>query len=103
MLDTIFSWLGFTWWMFYLHAPITVPTVIIAFLTGYRWPHEVAVVLILITGVLCGVLMPYVPWAARGAEGLVYIALPIIVPIFVLVPYAIGRMLRPEPTGVSRS
>jgi len=80
--------------MFTVHWLVTVPTVVAAFFVGYKLMPTLAVWAIIALVILCGSLMPQVPGAARQSEVLVYAVLPILVPIFVLVPYALGCLFR---------
>ena len=73
---------------------ITVPTVIAAFFVGYKTKHVFAVWLLLALGMGCFILIPVMPGAAQESAAMVYLILPVLVPIFVLVPYALGSLAR---------
>lgn len=85
-------WLGLG--IFIMSWVVTVPTVIAAFFIGYKAPPVSAVWLLLALGIICAALIPISPGAAGGSDALVYLSLPVIVPVFVLVPYAFGSFMR---------
>ncbi|MBI2633637.1 MAG: hypothetical protein HYW78_04650 [Parcubacteria group bacterium] len=73
---------------------VTIPTAIAAFFIGYKARHAFAVWLLLALGIGCFLLIPIMPGAAQGPDAMVYLILPLIIPIIVLAPYALGSLIR---------
>lgn len=73
---------------------VTIPIIASGFMIGYMVPFVFAVWALLALGVVSFILIPLAPGSAQGSDALIYFALPVVVPVLVLVPYLVGCIAR---------
>jgi hypothetical protein len=79
------------WIMLQMSWFVIIPAILISLYAGMRLGMN-AVWVLLAVCIALGFLIPYT--GERGSGGLVYIALPFVIPLYVLPAYGFGQLLR---------
>jgi|GEM_PF-2649392 len=92
MTDNILMFLTLGWIIYIHHWLLTIPLSIAAFLIGLKSRFWAVWFLIFDAGGY--ILLPALPNAARHEDAMIYMALPFLIPFYVLVPFGLGQLMR---------
>ncbi|MBI5645227.1 hypothetical protein HY970_03970 [Candidatus Kaiserbacteria bacterium] len=87
-----------TFILLYTHWPVTVPVIVVAFFCGWRIRPILSFLPAVALMIVCAIAMPaYGLLSAMigpGGDALVYGALGVAVPLYIITPYALGLLMR---------